>query len=166
VKPLHSLIQKRPAVPALVYTVLAFARRRGGVAVVEFAVLVPVLLLVVFGILDFGRSMNYMNDATHLASEGARFAVVNRNPGGGTSLQDWVKSQADTGELQDHAQVCIAFPSGSSQLGQPVKVTVTFTFNWLNFIGNAVGGSSSDFTSSSTMRIEQPPTNYNVGCSS
>src|SRR5438067_9774474 len=83
-------------------TVVAFARRRNGSAAVEFAVVLPVLLLMVFGILDFGRAMNYDNDATHLANEGARWAVVNFNPGSG-SLPDYIKSQGDTQEMRDHS---------------------------------------------------------------
>ncbi len=157
---------EKPRVASAVFGVVsAAAKRQTGAAVVEFAVLLPVLLLIVFGIIDFGRSMNYMNDATHLASEGARFAIVNKNPGGGTSLQDWIKAQADTDELKDNAQVCIAFPSGSTQVGQPVKVTVAFTFGWLNYLAAKLGVVSSSFSSTSTMRLEQPPSNYGQGCS-
>jgi hypothetical protein len=162
---------KRQAASAFLWTIAVFARRSRGTAVVEFAILVPVLLLIVLGIVDFGRSLNYVNDATHIASEGARFAVVNKNPGGSVSLQDWLKSQADTDELRKAAQVCVTFPSGTSQIGQPVKVTVSFTFNFLSFIGQAVGGPNWNLSSSSTMRIEVPPSaspipNYSAGCSS
>ena len=57
------------------------ARRRAGeagTAVVEFALIVPLLLLIVFGILDFGRALNYLNDSTQLARAGARWAIVNK----------------------------------------------------------------------------------------
>ena len=143
---------------------LSFAARNQGAAVVEFAVLAPVLLLILLGILDFGRAMNYKNDATHLASEGARFAIVNRNPGVGSgTLQEWIRSQADTEELKNEAQVCIDFP-GTLQVGQPVTVTVKFGFTWLNFIGHALGTGGSTFASSSTMRLEQTPSTYTSGC--
>ena len=52
--------------------------REDGTAVVEFALIVPLLLLIVFGILDFGRALNYLNDSTQLARAGARWAVVDK----------------------------------------------------------------------------------------
>ena len=42
-----------------------------GVALVEFALVAPILLVLLFGMLDFGRVFNYWIDATHLANEGA-----------------------------------------------------------------------------------------------
>src|SRR5215211_6519497 len=48
-----------------------------GVALVEFALILPFLLLLVFGITDFGRAFFLRNDMTHLANETARYAVVN-----------------------------------------------------------------------------------------
>src|SRR5919201_4870511 len=71
-----------------------------GVALVEFALVLPLLLILLFGMLDFGRAFNYWIDATHLANEGARWAVVNKNPGTG-SLEQFIQEQADTDELRN-----------------------------------------------------------------
>ncbi len=127
--------------------------------------LTPVLLSFVFGILDFGRSMNYYNDATHLANEGARWAVVNVNPGSG-SLQSYIKSQGDTAEMQNNSTVCITFPGvGGAQVGQPVQVTVSVNFNWLPWIQSVLGGTASTkMTGTAAMRLEQVPTTYSAGC--
>jgi Flp pilus assembly protein TadG len=157
-------------ISALLCKVLPFLRRQSGAAVVEFAVVLPVLLLIVFGILDFGRAMNYENDATHLANEGARFAVVNSNPGGSTSLADWIRAQGDTSEMQNNSTVCVSFPTNaatgtSMQVGDPVQVTVAVNFSWLPYIGTAVGSASSTMTGKALMRLEQPPTNFGAGCS-
>ena len=46
----------------------------------EFALIVPVFLLIVAGMLGFGRALFYWIDANHLANETARWAVVDRNP--------------------------------------------------------------------------------------
>jgi Flp pilus assembly protein TadG len=67
-----------------------------GVALVEFALVLPLLLVLLLGVLDFGKGFNYWIDETHLANEAARFAVVNKNPGTSGSLQNYVLSQADT----------------------------------------------------------------------
>ena len=47
-----------------------------GAAAVEFALLLPVLLLLVFGIIDFGRALNAQVTLTQAAREGARMAAL------------------------------------------------------------------------------------------
>ncbi len=51
------------------------AHDRGAVAV-EFALLLPVLLLILFGIIDFGRALNAQITLTQAAREGARLAAL------------------------------------------------------------------------------------------
>ncbi len=46
-----------------------------GAAVVEFALLLPVLLLILFGLIDFGRALNAQITLTQAAREGARLAA-------------------------------------------------------------------------------------------
>jgi Flp pilus assembly protein TadG len=141
-----------------------------GASLVEFALVLPVLVLLLFGMLDFGKAFNYWIDETHLANEGARWAVVNRNPGGG-SLQQYLVDQATTDELRNGgtasiaspAEVCISFPNGTSNVGDPVLVTVSATYNWLPVIG--LDTAQTTITGSSHMRLEALPTNYSAGCS-
>jgi Flp pilus assembly protein TadG len=49
-----------------------------GQAIVEFALLVPVLILLVFGIVDLGRAVYAMNAVGNAAREGTRTAIVNQ----------------------------------------------------------------------------------------
>jgi Flp pilus assembly protein TadG len=147
------------------------ARSEDGLALVEFALLLPVLALLLFGMLDFGKAFNYWIDETHLANEGARFAAVNRNPGGsGMTLQQFIREQATTAELKNGGtssvgsplQVCVAFPSGTSNVGDPVKVTVQTTYTWLGFIAGRIGLNQTTIRGQATMRLEAAPTNYQV----
>ena len=147
-------------------------RCEAGVALVEFALVLPLLLVILFGMLDFGKAFNYWIDETHLANEAARWAVVNKNPGGGT-LQEYIQQQADTPELRNGGtssvpgplQICISFPNGSANVGDPVHVTASSTYNWLPLIGNRIGITQTTITGSATMRLEAIPTNYGAGCS-
>jgi len=50
--------------------------RDRGSAAVEFALVVPVLLLIVFGIIDFGRMLNAQITLTGAAREGVRLAAL------------------------------------------------------------------------------------------
>src|SRR5437763_13482761 len=71
-------------------------RREEGTALIEFAVVLPLLLLILMGIIYFGRYLSYNNNATQLASSAARWAAINVNPGASSSLslQNYVAHQA------------------------------------------------------------------------
>jgi Flp pilus assembly protein TadG len=148
-----------------------------GVALVEFALVAPLLMLLLFGMVDFGRAFNYWIDETHLANTGARWAVVNKNPGSPPNvvcvdattvcLQEYIVSEADTGELQSKAEACIDFPAAAlDEANEPGDYSVTVTvrmespFEWLQIVGLA----PRHITSKSTMRLEKRPTNYTTGC--
>lgn len=49
---------------------------RAGQAMVEFALVVPIFLLLVIGVIEFGRAWNLQQTITDAAREGARRAVV------------------------------------------------------------------------------------------
>jgi hypothetical protein len=48
-------------------------------ALIEFALISPVLLLMIFGVIDIGRAVFYYDTLNHAAREGARSAVVASN---------------------------------------------------------------------------------------
>jgi Flp pilus assembly protein TadG len=60
-------------------------RDERGVAVVEFALVAPLLLVLIFGIIDLGRAYSTLNQLAASAREGARLAAVLPNPSSGTS---------------------------------------------------------------------------------
>jgi Flp pilus assembly protein TadG len=77
-----------------------------GTAMVEMALVMPILLFLALGIIDFGRAINYWNDVNQIAADGARYAAVNNNPGTTltpqvTDFRQWLRGQADTSELKD-----------------------------------------------------------------
>jgi Flp pilus assembly protein TadG len=149
---------------ARVYTAASDER---GVSLVEFALVLPLLAVLLFGMLDFGKAFNYWIDTTHLANEGARWAVVNKNPGDGT-LQQYIQEQGTTAELVNGGTasvptgvgVRICFPAGTSNVGDPVKVEVKVDYHWLPLIGNRIGSAKTTIKGTSTMRLEAAPTNY------
>jgi Flp pilus assembly protein TadG len=152
-----------------------------GVAMVEFALVVPILLVLLLGMLDFGKAFNYWIDETQLASSGARWAVVNASPGQcpdgttATSLQVYIQCQADTQELRNggtnsvvnKARVCISFPPVSGHtnplVGDPVRVRVSVDYTWLPLISQRINIAATTISGTSTMRLEAPPT-YTAGC--
>jgi len=147
-------------------------RSEDGQAIVEFALVLPVLLLVLFAMIHFGKAFNYWNDATHLTAEAARFAAVDRkpDPSSAATLQAQIRGQADTSELRNGgtdsvsspAQVCVDFPNGTSNVGDPVRVKMTFSYSWMPLLKLVPG--TTQVTSSTVMRLEAPPTKYSAGC--
>ena len=146
--------------------------REDGQALAEFALVFPILIVVFIGIIHFGKAFNYWNDATHITAEGARYAAVNNkpypaNPG---SLQAQLHAQGDTAELRSGgttdvptpSQVCIDFPTGTAAKGEPVRVRMTFTYDWLPLFD--LDAASTTITSTAVMRLETAPTNYSAGC--
>ena len=129
-----------------------------GAAMVEFALVLPLLVVLLFGVLDVSRGYNYWVDETHLANEAVRYAVVNANVNG--DLADYIRDQADSAELRSGLSVCIAPAPGASsppQVGDPIVATATYTYTFLPLIGDIVGATK-QIRASAVMRLETPIT--------
>jgi Flp pilus assembly protein TadG len=132
-------------------------REERGQALVEFAVVLPVLLLIILGIIDFGRFFNYSDQESQMAAQAARWAAVNTNPGGATSLQTYSAQQAlgglgtTSGDVTSAAQVYIYYPTGSSNVvGNSVRACVVSSVQLVPMLG----GTSLKLVESATMRTE------------
>ena len=112
-----------------------------GSSTVEFALVVPLLILLVFGILEFGMAFGNQLAVTHAAREGARLAAV------GNFDETSVRGRAYPVEP---TAVTIAYPNGNNH-GEPVEVTVDYdmTIN-IPFFGTR----NVPLSSSAQMRLE------------
>lgn len=149
-----------------------------GTALVELALVLPLLLVLLLGMLDFGKAFNEWIDETHLANEGARLAAVGYAVGGCTDanpnvcLTQYIRQAANLEELksgragdayadaQSAAQVCISYPTDPGtnsfgQVGDPVEVTVDVTYHWLNYLVNWVSLAATPIRGKATMRLER-----------
>src|SRR5271163_292440 len=102
-----------------------------GQALVEFALVLPIIIVILFGIVVFGVALNDWIDETQLASEAARFASVDSEHGSGglneAKFLEWVKAQGDNAEVQHaKAELC----SESSAVGSYVRVKLTNKYKW------------------------------------
>ena len=131
----------------------------------------PVLLLIVFGILDFGRAMNYKNELTQVSNQVARYAAVNRSPIDGktpfpscSALKTYFSGKTplhvDTPEIADMIKNGTVTITPGAKVGDPVTVKLSTTFSFLPFIASGtvgIGKASSTLSGQATMRLEQVP---------
>jgi hypothetical protein len=147
--------------------------RESGAALIEFVLVLPLVLLLLFGMIDFGKAFSYWNDETHLANEAARYAVVNKNPFGPGSLEAAVKDQAGSGELKNGCDGCSIRSPGvtisfcfvrklsdgvtpDTTVGAPLRATVAADYHWLAYLVGQGLPLTSGMTATATMRVEQP----------
>lgn len=133
-------------------------RGERGQALVEFALVLPLLLLTIFGILDFGKAYNYKNDLNFIANQAARYAEVNScgpcTAGDPNPIADYVKSTADTSQLANGTTICFSLPAGSQgRSGDALQVTASYSYNWLSFLSAHGLPTSSTIKSTVTVRI-------------
>jgi hypothetical protein len=134
--------------------------REDGVAMTEFALVLPVFLLIVAGLLAFGRVLFYWIEANHLANETARWAAVDRSPdptkypqttSPTAFLQAYARASGGTVEFSD-AKVCIAtIGGGSAAIGGPIQVKISKPFSFVPILGIA----PIKIRGEATMRIER-----------
>lgn len=156
----------------------AFVRNERGVAVVEFALLLVPLLLILFGILDFGRAMNYKNELTQVANQAARFASVNRDPNNPSdsslhfscgALRSYLSNRAnlDTNEIVTMLQKGTVQVTSGATVGDPVTVRLTADFDVIPFLGSTkfgIGQPTMSLAGQATMRLEQVPSFGSASC--
>jgi len=161
---------------------LSGARRRArserGTAVVEFALVAPLLFLIVFGVIEFGRVLNAYNQLTQLAGQGARAAAVNRNPDGtqiaasaGTvdnadcgghsySIQCQLSNFYAKNDGLSNVSACITSNPPDAQhpfpgaVGAPVTVRVKYVYN---FTTGLFGFAHITLSATQTVRAEATP---------
>jgi hypothetical protein len=114
--------------------VSAVSRRDGGAAAVETALVLPILLLIVFGIIDFGRMLHAQITLTEAAREGARAVALNTawEPRVDVATRSLGGLDEVTG---DPVEVCGPSPT----LAQDAVFEVHHTFSYITPVGALAG---------------------------
>jgi TadE-like protein len=146
-----------------------------GQALVEFALVAPLFLMLVIGVIQFGVALNFWFDMQRLANQGARAAVVNCGENSSTStgnlclttrtspgtpdlvqsLQDQVISRGNDSTVE----VCYVPPTDPApagwtpNIGDAVRVTLVDRYR----LQAVVRLAKIDLTARATMRLEQVP---------
>lgn len=133
-----------------------------GAAVVEFAVILPLLILIVFGIIEFGFLIYNKAMITNASREGARIGIVYRvdRTGLNTIISDTVDSYLSDflvtfGGSGNHTTTTNPTNASTITTGGYLEVTVTYPYEFLvipAFITDLAGGVN--LVGTTTMRAE------------
>lgn len=140
---------------------LARQTHDAGAELIEFALLLPILLLVVVGIFDFGFLFQQYQVITNAAREGARLAVLPHYTT--ADVQARVASYVSAGGVTQSCTTTVQIIAITPASGPPfnvaeVKVVLPHIFVWLGPIAKLVGGTFStvNLTAVAQMRVEGP----------
>lgn len=122
-------------------------RGRRGQALVEFALVFPVFMLIIVALFDVGRAVYAYNTITNAAREAARVAIVNQDPASiraraiGQAVSLGVASGDVAVEFREDGLDPITNPvCGTPKLGCAVIVTVSYDWQAVTpLVGQVVG---------------------------
>jgi len=95
-----------------------------GASAVEFALILPILIILIFGIVQFGIAFNNYITITHAAREGARIAAVDLN---NPDLENIIIERAFPVQITED-DIVISTPEGTN-IGDPVEVEITYNIS-------------------------------------
>jgi Flp pilus assembly protein TadG len=154
-------------------------KKSEGQAVVELVLILPLILAMVFAIVEFGFALNSQLSVNHAAAEGARYGALGAAPGDGTCAPNSVRGRAlsTSGEGLECSEVTVSYPGGPGHAsrGDAVVVHVSHVYETVTPLGavlalfGAVGVPETfTMTACSSGRLEQAPspavTRGGAGC--
>lgn len=127
-----------------------FLTNEKGQALVEMAFVLPILLMLVFGITEFGRILGAELILSNSAREGARYAAV------GATDTEIVTKIKDTASFLDNTKLVISITPSESlrKRGDPVKVQVQYPVEVYAPLISEITGDPYIAKGQSTMRME------------
>jgi Flp pilus assembly protein TadG len=115
---------------------------------VEFAVILPIFVVLVFGIIQFGIVFNNYVTLTDATRAGARAGAVARNDADPTSTATTAVNNSATDLNQSNLHVTV---NSTWQSGSDIQVQATYPYS-INLLGWVI--SSGSLTSTTTERVE------------
>jgi Flp pilus assembly protein TadG len=115
-------------------TVLSKQRERGAAAV-EFALLVPILIMIILGITEFGRAYNVQMSLTNAAREGVRSMAINNSQATARTAAKNAATQLSPALADGN----IAFSAANCTVGTQMTVTISYSLSTMTGIAGPFG---------------------------
>ncbi len=130
-----------------------------GVAAIEFAIILPVLMMIILGIIEFGLLMYDKQVITNASREGARAGIVVRKPQlTDLQVQDVVNDYISTNLVSfgsTPTSPVITINRTGMDFGDDLTVTVTYNYDFLvlpNFVASLTGAQT--LVATAVMKME------------
>jgi len=125
-----------------------------GQSLVEFALILPLFLLLLFGVVDFGRALHAYITIDHAGREAARAASV-----GETDDEKVKKIAVDKAAGISLESTMVAVSPGPYTSGTDVTITITYPFTFITpviepWITWVKGKKTIDIADTTVMRVE------------
>lgn len=130
--------------------------RRSGQAMVEFALIAPILLLIVLGIIQFGHAWNAYQTITDTAREAVRTAVIANSAITTDSIYRLIDNRLTQAGLDPTkaSRNIAGFHTGQG-LPTTVNIEYAYTLGWIQpFVNWTTGHASISLKSAPTFRQE------------
>lgn len=121
-----------------------------GQSLVEFALVIPILLLVIFGLFDLGYAVFIKNMISNAAREGARTGIIITKTD--ADIRARVNAAAPGLNLST-AQIAITPSPNNRKFDEPITVTVSYTYSPMTPVLGGITGSV-PISSTSVMIVE------------
>jgi Flp pilus assembly protein TadG len=132
-------------------------RAEAGTSIIEATIVLPLMLLLVFGIAEFGVSFTRWNSLTNAVREGARVGVVFRAPCDNaavtTLIETTVSDFADSSGI-DPANITTTVAGECDGTGTQLTVTSKVPYNYIALSALAGFAPSTDLSARTVMRNE------------
>lgn len=147
-------LQKTPAFSLdLQNHVRRLRKSRRGAAAVEFAIVLPVFVLLVFGMIEYGRMVMVQQVITNASREGARRAVLDGSTV--SQVQDVVDEYLTNAAINAANPAAVSpNPLANADAGDPVTVTVSVPFASVSWLPSPMYLGGKILSASTTMRRE------------
>lgn len=122
-----------------------------GASLVEFAILLPLLLALLLGIVEFSWGVAQQLDLRHKSREGLRVAIVNGTPAE-------VQARVCTDDIVRDSDITSIVRSGGTAPGDPLTMTITANVAQITGFFAWAWGPNPTMTTQVVGRVEQPIT--------
>jgi Flp pilus assembly protein TadG len=125
---------------------------RRGAAAVEFAFVAPVLILLVFGMIEFGRMVMVQQVLTNASREGARVGILDDSTA--ADVSDAVNTYLTSSNITGATITVSPDPPSSAGYGGAVTVTVGVPFSQVSWLPSPMYLNEATMSASTSMRRE------------
>ena len=126
-------------------------KRGRGAALIEFAVVAPLLLAIVFGIIEYGYVFMVRQTMLNAAREGCRLASMKTSESPFTQAFNRINAVMDTTGLQGYSSTIVDADAGNNW---SVTVSIAIPRNQVSLVGNFFGAKTGNLVADCSMRKE------------